>query len=454
METQSKHTNYNYKRIVIPFKAKLVENIRLLPKSERYQRLKDCGFNVLKLNSSDVYIDLVTDSGSGALSSAQCGHMLMADESYVRPDSFFKLESTVKRIFGFPHMHPVHQGRGAQQLIDFLLVKPNMIIPGNSQYSTVVADINLKASKTVDCTIEFNEDPIFKGNVSLNELQKVFEMYETNSIPFVLITLTCNENGGEPVSMRNIKSVSHLTKKYGVKLFADCARFAENAYFIKNYEDGFKEKSVRNIILEMFSYFDGCIMSGRKDGIVPTGGFICVRDSILYEALKKPLYIFEGYFSNGGMSSAIMEALALGIEEVTDEIYLNHRIQQIHRFGNLMKSFGVPLIEPFGAHGLVIDVRKFFPNIGPEEYSANLLCVEVYLEGGIRLLPHEKPPVENDRFEYCHINIPRRTYSFEHLEYVADVIRTVYLNKRLTQKGLKKESSNSEPLKIDFSYNE
>ena len=429
-------------RQIIPYRAKVVEPISLLPYEERVRRIEACGNNLFRLASSDVYIDLITDSGTGAISNAQLGRMMIGDEAYAGSRSFFEMERQIRETMGYRYTIPVHQGRAGERVFDFVLIKKHMIVPGNSHFDTTKAHIEFAGGRAIDCTIDAGRNATekhpFKGNVDLQKLESVIREYGPRHVAYILMTVTNNSGGGQPVSMENMREVRRIADQYGLLVVLDAARFAENAWFIKNREPGYAHKTIHEIVAEMCGYTDAAIMSAKKDAMVPMGGFIAVRDDLLYERLKAPTILFEGFYTYGGMSGADMEALAQGLREVTDESYLTYRIGQVRRFGELLASFGVPIVEPIGGHAVFIDARRFFPNVPEDEFPAQLLCVELYKEGGVRpvevgsvLAGRDPDTGENirPRLDLCRMTIPRRVYTMEHLEYVADVVRTVHEEK-------------------------
>lgn len=438
-------------RTIIPYRAKIVEPITLLPYEERVRRIESQGLNVFRLKAQDVYIDLLTDSGTGAMSIYQLSRTMLGDNAYAGSRSFFELSHQVEETMGFPFTVPVHQGRAAERVLNSVLIRKHKIVPGNSHFDTTKAHIELAGGRAIDCTVDEGkrsegEFP-FKGNIDISKLEDVIKEYGARHVAYVLVTITCNSGGGQPVSMQNIKDVYAITSKYKLKLILDAARFAENAYFIKEREAAYKDKTIPEIVREMFSYADAFTMSSKKDAFVPMGGLLGLRDPELYELLKTPTILFEGFYTYGGMSGADMEALAQGLREVVDEDYLRYRIGQVRRFGKLLQSYGVPVVEPIGGHAVFIDARKFFPNVPEDQFPAQLLCVEIYKEGGVRpvevgscLIGRDPDSGENIRpaLDLCRLTIPRRVYTFEHLEYVADVVRTVHEEKGKTQsRGLR-----------------
>jgi tryptophanase len=432
----------NAERQIIPYRAKVIEPISLLSRAERERRIKECGYNLFRLASQDVYIDLITDSGTGALSVHQMGRMMTGDEAYAGSRSFFEMERQIRETMGYEYVIPVHQGRAGEKILDDVLVASGSVVPGNSHFDTTKAHIELVGGRAVDCTVEAGRVSEglcpFKGNIDPVGLEAAIACHGTDKIAYILVTVTCNSGGGQPVSMANLREVRRIADRYGLLVVLDAARFAENAYFIKTRESGYAHTSVAEIVREMCSLTDACVMSAKKDALVPMGGFIAVRSQALYERLKTPAILFEGFYTYGGMSGADMEAVAQGLREVTDESYLSYRIGQVRHFGELLQRHGVPVVEPIGGHAVFIDARKFFPNVPESEFPAQLLCVELYKEGGVRtveigsvLMGRDPDTGENIRpgLDLCRITVPRRVYTGEHFDYVADVVLTVFREK-------------------------
>jgi tryptophanase len=436
-------------RCVVPYRIKIVEPIELLSREDREERIKEAGLNVFRLRSKYVYIDLLTDSGTGAMSQEQLSQMMVGDESYAGSESFYRLEEAIHDIMHLPFVIPVHQGRAAEQVLDHTLIEKGMVVPGNTHFDTTKAHIEFRGGRAVDCTIKEGMDATadhpFKGNIDIDLLKKAYEKYGREKIAYVLITVTCNSGGGQPVSMENIKAVSSFCRKNGLRLFFDAARFAENAYFIQQREGGYENKSIRAIVREMFSHVDGCTMSAKKDGLVPIGGFLALRDEKLYENMKPTDILFEGFYTYGGMSGMNMEAMAQGLMEVVEESYLAHRIGQTAYLGNELLKRDVPIVTPIGGHAVFIDGRRFFSHMPENEFPAQLVAVELYREGGIRaveigscLAGRDPDTGENIRpaLDLCRLTIPRRVYAQEHFDYVVDVVDTVYKNRRSKKRGL------------------
>lgn len=434
---------------VPPFKIKMVEPIRLVPKIERESIIEKVGYNPFLLDAEDVFIDLLTDSGTGAMSHKQWAALMQGDESYAGSRSFKKLRGTVKDVMGFDYVLPAHQGRGAEHVLDQLLVNEGQVVPGNIHFDTTKAHIENQKGKTIDCTIDeiydTSVDHPFKGNIDLQKLENVIQQH-CEDIAYILITATCNSGGGQPVSLENIEAVSKLAKDNDLLLFIDAARYAENAYFIQQREfDG--DKPIREIVKEMFSYTDGCLMSAKKDAIVNMGGFIALNDEQIYKKLCPINVLYEGFPTYGGMSGRDMEAMAVGLVEGTDECYLEHRIHQVKHLGDELSKRGVPIVKPIGGHAVYIDAKKFFPNIPQEEFPGHTLCVELYIQGGVRaveigtlLAGRDSDTGKNvyPELELTRLTIPRRVYAQEHLDYVVEIVSRVY-DRRDSVKGLEFE---------------
>ena len=371
-----------------PFKIKMVENIYRSTKGRRENWIKDASFNLFNLKSEQVFIDLLTDSGTGAMSDKQWSAMMLGDESYAGATSYYKLKEGVKDITGFDYFLPTHQGRAAENVLFSVLVKEGDLVPGNSHFDTTKGHIEFRKAKAVDCTAEIAADTTalhpFKGNVDIEKLENVLKNNPADKISFIIMTITNNTAGGQPVSMANLREVGKLSRKYGVKFIIDSARFAENAYFIKLREEGYGDKNIKDIAREMFSYADGMTMSSKKDAIVNMGGFIALRDEELFRRATTYNIIYEGFITYGGMSGRDMNALAQGLYEGIDYSYLESRINQVEYLGTKIKKCGIPVLEPFGGHAIFIDAKKFLPDIPKEEFPAQTLAIELYIEAGVR----------------------------------------------------------------------
>jgi tryptophanase len=422
-----------------PYKIKMVEHIKRSTQEQRLKWIQEADYNLFNLSSDKVFIDVLTDSGTGAMSDRQWAEMMIGDESYAGSTSFLKLKEIIKKITGFNYFLPTHQGRAAENVLFSALVKEGDIVPGNSHFDTTKGHIEFRKAKAVDCTIDeafetSNMHP-FKGNVDLNKLESVFKSHPKEKIPFVVLTITCNSAGGQPVSVQNTKEVSALCKKYGIPLYFDAARFAENAYFIKKREPGYENKSIKEIALEVFSYGDGMTMSAKKDGLVNMGGFIALNNEEVFKQATVFNIMFEGFITYGGMNGRDMGALAVGLDEATEYDYLESRVEQVAYLGNKLIEFGVPVQQPIGGHAIFLDANKFVPKIPREEYRAQALAVEIYIVGGIRgveigtVLADRDPITRENRYpelELVRLAIPRRTYTNNHMDYMAVALKNIY----------------------------
>ncbi len=422
-----------------PYRIKTIENIKRSTIEQRKKWIKEAHYNLFNLKSDQVFIDLLTDSGTGSMSDNQWAEIMKGDESYAGSRSFELLKETVKRITGYKYMIPAHQGRAAENVLFSTMIKEGDIIPGNSHFDTTKGHIEFRKATAVDCTIDEASDTSvfhpFKGNIDLNKLENVFKKYPKEKIPMVILTVTCNTAGGQPVSMKNIKETSALCKKYGIPLFFDAARFAENAYFIKKREDAYHNKTIKEIVKEMFSYGDGMTMSAKKDGLVNIGGFIALNDKDIFRKATVYTIMYEGFITYGGMSGRDMGALAVGLDEATEYDYLESRVQQVQYLGRKIMAAGVPVQQPIGGHAIYLDANKFVPTIPREQFRAQSLAIELYIVGGIRgveigtILADRDPVTRENRYpelELVRLAIPRRTYTDNHMNYVAAVLEHIY----------------------------
>lgn len=436
--------------ITEPFKIKMVENIYNSTREQRENWIKDASFNLFNLKSEQVFIDLLTDSGTGAMSDKQWSAIMLGDESYAGASSYYKLKEAVRDITGFNYFLPTHQGRAAENVLFSVLVKEGDLVPGNSHFDTTKGHIEFRKATAVDCTIDEASDITcwhpFKGNVDIEKLENVLKTNPSDKISCIIVTITNNTAGGQPVSMSNLREVSKLSRKYGVKFIIDSARFAENAYFIKVREEGYADKDIRDIAREMFSYADGITMSSKKDAIVNMGGFIGFREEGLFRQASTFNIIYEGFITYGGMSGRDMNALAQGLYEGTEFSYLESRINQVAHLGTKMKEYGIPVLEPFGGHAVFIDAKKFLPDVPIEEFPAQTLALELYIEGGVRgveigaLMADRDPVTRQNRFpdlEMVRLAIPRRVYTDNHMDYIAAVVRNVFERRNQIRKGVK-----------------
>jgi len=431
-----------------PYRIKMVEEIRQSTQQEREQWLKDANYNLFNLKSSQVYIDLLTDSGTGAMSDQQWSALMTGDESYAGSKSFDELHTTVQQLTGYKYLLPTHQGRAAENILFSVLVKEGDIVPGNSHFDTTKGHIEFRKAHAIDCTIDeaFDIENLhpFKGNIDLEKLEEVYKTYPKEQIPFCLITITCNSSGGQPVSLENVKAVKELSDRYGIPIYFDSARFAENAYFIKQREAGQENRTIKEIAKEVFSYGVGMTMSSKKDGLVNIGGFIALNDENVFNTASNFTIIYEGFITYGGMAGRDMAALAVGLNEATEFDYLESRISQVEYLGNKLIEFGIPIQKPIGGHAVFVDSLKFLPNIPREEYPAQTLANEIYKEAGIRtveigtLLADRDPGTRENRYpklELVRLAIPRRTYTNNHMDYIAVAIKNVYDRRAEIEKG-------------------
>ena len=432
------------------YKIKMVEPIRQSTREERELWIKDANYNLFNLRSSQVFVDLLTDSGTGAMSDRLWSEMMLGDESYAGASSYYKVKNAIKDITGFEYFLPTHQGRAAENVLFSALIKEGNLVPGNSHFDTTKAHIEFRKSQAIDCTIDeaFDTelDHPFKGNIDLTKLEKVLSENPKENIPLIIVTITCNSSGGQPVSMQNMREVSEMAKKYDIPVYYDSARFAENAYFIKIREEGYSQKTIREIVKEMFSYADGMTMSSKKDAIVNMGGFIGMRHKEVFDQASVFNILFEGFNTYGGMSGRDMNALAQGLYDGTEFDYLETRIGQVAYLGQMLKDYGVPVQYPFGGHAIFVDAKRFLPNIPKEEYIAQTLAVELYIEGGVRgveigsIMADRDPETGENRYpdlELMRLAIPRRTYTNDHMKYVAAAIINVYDRRNEITKGLR-----------------
>jgi tryptophanase len=432
------------------YKIKMVESVYKSSREQRIQWIKEAKYNLFNLRSEQVFIDLLTDSGTGAMSDKQWSAMMLGDESYAGASSYYKLKNAIKDLLGFEYFLPTHQGRAAENVLFSVMVKEGNLVPGNSHFDTTKGHIEFRKAHAIDCTIDEAFDTScyhpFKGNIDLNKLEDVLKNNSRENIAMIIVTLTCNSSGGQPVSMENLRNVRSLANKYGVQIIYDSARFAENAYFIKIREKGYENKTIREIVAEMFSYADGMTMSSKKDAIVNMGGFIGMRDKELFRQASVFNIVFEGYITYGGMSGRDMNAVAQGLYEGTEFDYLETRIKQVAYLGEKMKSYRIPLQEPFGGHAIFVDAKKFMSHISPEEFQAQTLAVELYIEGGVRgveigtLLADRDPETRENRFpelEFLRLAIPRRVYTNNHMDYIAAALGNVYQRRLEIKHGFK-----------------
>ena len=431
------------------WKIKMVEPIKKSTREQREQWLKEAHYNVFMLKSDAVYIDCLTDSGTGAMSDRQWAAMMTGDESYAGARSFYELKDTIGRITGFEYVIPTHQGRAAENVLFSHLVKAGDIVPGNSHFDTTKGHIESRKAFAVDCTVDEARNTQlevpFKGNVDLNKLEAVLQK-DGDKVPFIIVTITNNTAGGQPVSMENLRGVRKLADKYGKRVILDSARFAENAYFIKTREPEFKDATIKEICRQMFDLADAMTMSSKKDGLVNMGGFIATRWEDIYEGAKKFCIPFEGFLTYGGMNGRDMAALAVGLDENTEFDMLETRIKQVEYLAKKLDEYGIPYQRPVGGHALFIDADKVLDRIAKEEFPAQRLTMELYLEAGVRgceigyLLADRDPVTRENRFngnDFLRLCICRRTYTNNHMDVIAAALKNVYDRRHEITRGVK-----------------
>lgn len=436
----------------IPFaeswKIKMVEPIRKSTRAEREEWLKAANYNVFQLRAEQVYIDCLTDSGTGSMSDRQWSAMMLGDESYAGATSFYKFEETVRRILGLHYVIPTHQGRAAENVLFSFLVKEGNVIPGNAHFDTTKGHIEARKAFAIDVTTDDAKDAQlevpFKGNVSLEKLEKVLKENPGN-VPFMVLTVTNNTVGGQPVSMENIKATCALCHRYGVPVVMDSARFAENAYFIKTREPGYADKTIKEIVLEMYADADAATMSCKKDAIVNMGGFIATRKEDWYEGAKSFCIPYEGYLTYGGLNGRDLNAIAVGLDENTEFDMLETRIHQVQYLAKKLDEYGIPYQRPVGGHGVFIDAGKVLTHVPKEEFPAQTLTCELYLEAGIRgceigyMLADRDPVTHENRFgglDLLRLAIPRRVYTDNHMDVIAAALKNVYDRREQVTRGV------------------
>jgi tryptophanase len=426
--------------IIEPFRIKSVEPIRWTTRAQREKLLRDAHGNLFLLPADDVLIDLLTDSGTGAMSTYQWGAIMEGDESYAGSKSYIRFRDSVQDIFGYRHVIPTHQGRAAERILFNVMVKRGQIVPNNTHFDTTRANLEFVGGVAMDLVIPEGKQPSlkhpFKGNMDVAALEAVITREGRDKIPLVMLTVTNNSGGGQPVSMENAKAVSALCRKHGIPLYFDACRFAENSYFIKLREPGYENKTPKEIAQEMFRLGDGCTMSAKKDGMANIGGFLCTNDDILAQQEKDLLILTEGYPTYGGLAGRDLEAIAVGIQEAVDVDYLRYRIASTAYLGNHISEHGVPIVQPPGGHAIYLDARAFVPHIPLEQFPGVALANELYLEGGIRSVEIGTLMFgKAAKMDLVRLAIPRRTYTQSHIDYVIEVILEVW-RKRDKIKGL------------------
>jgi tryptophanase len=426
--------------IIEPFRIKSVEPIRWTTREQREKLLRAAHYNLFLLPAADVLIDLLTDSGTGAMSTHQWAAIMEGDESYAGSKSFDRFRASVQDIFGYRHVIPTHQGRAAERILFGVTCKKGDVVPNNTHFDTTRANVEFVGAEAVDLVIPEGREPRtnhpFKGNMDVNALEQLIERTGRDRVPLVMITVTNNSGGGQPVSMENIRQVSDVCRKNKIPLYFDACRFAENSYFIKLREKGYEAHTPKEIAQQMFSYGDGCTMSAKKDGIANIGGFLCTNDDLLAQQEKDLLILTEGYPTYGGLAGRDLEAVAVGLDEALEEDYLQYRIASTAYLGNHIAQHGVPIVQPPGGHAIYIDARAFLPQIPIEHFPAVALATELYLEGGIRSVEIGRLMFGNAaKMDLVRLAIPRRVYTQSHIDYVVEIILEVW-RKREAVRGL------------------
>jgi len=432
-----------------PWKIKMVEPIRQISAEARRRALQEAGYNTFLLRSEDVYIDLLTDSGTGAMSDRQWAGMLLGDEAYAGSRNFYRLEAAIRKHYGYAEMLPVHQGRGAEHLLSQCAIRPGQYVPGNMYFTTTRLHQELAGGIFEDVIVEAahdagNQSP-FKGNVDLEKLAALIRRVGADKIAYLSLAATVNMAGGQPVSMANLRALRQLCDQHGIRIFLDATRLAENAFFIQEREAGYQRRSVAGIVYEFCSYTDGAWSSAKKDNLVNIGGWLAVNDATLYEELRNRIVVYEGLHTYGGLAGRDMEAMAIGIEESLEDDHIRSRVGQVRYLGELLTDWRIPIVQPVGGHAVFLDARAFYPHISQDEFPAQVLAAELYLDSGIRAMERgiasagrdpETGEQHRPRLELTRLTIPRRVYTQAHMDVVAESVKSVW-DQRMTTQGLK-----------------
>lgn len=431
-----------------PYKIKMVELLKMTTPLQRSKALEEAGYNTFLLKSEDIYMDLLTDSGTSAMSDRQWAGMMMGDEAYAGSRNFYHFEDVVKTIYGYKYVIPTHQGRGAENILSRILIKPGQVVPGNMYFTTTRLHQELAGGVFEDIIIDEAHDSEslhpFKGNVDLNKLEHLIQKHGAANIPYVSIATSVNMAGGQPISMANLRELRELTNRHKIRIIHDMTRVAENAYFIQQREKGYEHRTVKEIVREICSLTDGATMSAKKDALVNIGGFLAVNDWDIYEEARNMVVVFEGLHTYGGLAGRDMEAMAIGIGESVNDAHIKARVGQVIYLGEKMQSYGIPIVQPIGGHGIFVDARKFLPHLQQDAFPAQTLAAEIYLESGVRTM--ERGVVSAGRnangenyypkLELVRFTLPRRVYTQAHMDVVAEGAASV-LEKRDKIKGLK-----------------
>ncbi len=431
-----------------PYKIKMVELIKMTTPAQRRKALKDAGFNTFLLKSEDVYIDLLTDSGTNAMSDQQWAGMMLGDEAYAGSKNFYHLEKVVQEVYGYKHLVPTHQGRGAENILSQIMIKKGDIIPGNMYFTTTRLHQELAGGQFIDVIIDAahqpeSEEP-FKGNIDLNKVEALVKKYGAEKIPYICVATTVNMAGGQPISLKNLKELRRLTQKHGIKIMLDMTRIAENAFFIQQREKGYGNVPVSKIVREICNQTDGATMSGKKDGCVNIGGFLALNDWDKFEEARNMVVVYEGLHTYGGLAGRDMEALAIGLLESVHDDHMRARVGQVEYLGKEMMKYDIPIVQPIGGHGIFVDAKKFLPHLAQEQFPAQTLAAEIYLDAGVRTMERgmvsagRKANGENycPKLELVRFTLPRRVYTQAHMDVIAESTARVY-ERRNRIKGMK-----------------
>ena len=431
-----------------PYKMKMVELLKMTTKPQRIKALKEAGYNTFLLNSEDVYIDLLTDSGTNSMSDRQWSAFMTGDEAYAGSKSYFLMESAIQQYYGYKYVIPTHQGRGAENLLSQILIKKGDIIPGNMYFTTTRLHQELAGGTFVDIIIDEAHDPVnefpFKGNVDINKLEALVKKHGAKKIPYVCIATNVNMAGGQPISIKNLKELRQYTRKHGIRIIHDMTRVAENAYFIQQRERGYADKAIKEIVKEICSLTDGATMSAKKDALVNIGGFMATNDWDVFEEARNLVVVYESLHTYGGLAGRDMEAIAVGIKESLNDYHQKARVGQVEYLGKRMEEFGIPIVKPIGGHGIFVDAKAFLPHLTQDEFPAQTLAAEIYADSGVRTMERgivsagRKPNGDNyyPKLELVRFTIPRRVYTQAHMDVVAESTAIVF-DKRKKIKGLK-----------------
>ncbi len=422
-----------------PWKIKMVEPIHMTTLAYRQQCIAEAGYNTFLLRSEDVYIDLLTDSGTSAMSDRQWAGLMLGDEAYAGSRNFYHLEETMRQYYGYRYLVPTHQGRGAEHILSQLTIKPGNLVPGNMYFTTTRLHQELAGGTFVDVIIDEAHDPKsqhpFKGDVDLQKLQALIDRVGANQIPYVSLAGTVNMAGGQPVSMANLKALRELTGRYGIPIYLDATRVAENAYFIQQREPGYADRSVAQIVKEFCSYTDGCTMSAKKDSLVNIGGWLALNDPELFDRARNMVVVYEGLHTYGGLAGRDMEAMAIGIVESMQDDHIRSRIGQVEYLGNILLDWGIPIVVPIGGHAIFLDAKSIYPHIPQSQFPAQALAANLYVDSGVRTMERgvvsagRDPATGDHRYpalELVRVTIPRRVYTQAHMDVVAESILAVY----------------------------